>query len=115
LDDHRPTGWLGTFSASTVQIAEPDDYQDDRGAHPGAERGKIGAHAAGEPLQPQVQSPDVGRRHVLPREVLELQEVGMMEVKIRKIPQHASHVGDVAGRQQSQRVPIPVVVDHLAG
>jgi hypothetical protein len=77
---------LGTFSASTVKITEPDDDQDDGGAHPGAEGGKIGAHAAGEPLQPQVQSPDVGRRHVLSRDVLELQEVGMMEVKIREIP-----------------------------
>ena len=74
---------MSTFSASAVQIAEPDDDQNDRGAHPGAERGKIRAHAAGEPLQPQVQLPDVGRRHVLPREVLELQEVRMMEVKVR--------------------------------
>ena len=115
MDDHGPTGWLGTFSASTIQIAEPDDDQDDRGAHPGAERGKIRAHAAGEPLQPQVQLPDVGRRHVLPREVLELQEVGMMEVKVREVSQHTSHVDDVAGRQQGQWVPIPVVVDHLAG
>ena len=115
MDDHGPTGWLGTFYASAVQITEPDNDQNDHGAHPGAERGKIRAHAAGEPLQPQVQLPDVGRRHVLPCEVLELQEVGMMEVKIREIPQHASHVGNVAGWQQGQRVPIPVVVDHLAG
>ncbi len=115
MDDHGPTGWLGTFPTSAVKITESDDDQDDGGAHPGAERGKIGAHTAGEPLQPQVQSPDVGRRHVLSREVLELQKVGMMEVQIRKIPQHAAHLGDVAGWQQSQRVPIPVIVDHLAG
>ena len=115
MDYHGSTGWLDTFSASTVKITEPDDDQDDGGAHPGAERGKIGAHAAGEPLQPQVQSPDVGRRHVLSREVLELQEVGVMQVKIRKILQHAAHLGDVAGWQQGQWVPIPVVVDYLAG
>ena len=115
MDDHGPTGWLGAFSAPAVKITEPDDDQDDRGAHPGAERGKIGAHTAGESLQSQVQPPDVGRRHVLSREVVKLQEVGVMEVKVREVSQHTSHVGNVTGRQQGQWVPIPVVVDHLAG
>ncbi len=115
MDYDGSVGRLRALASPAVEVAEPDNDQDDGGPHPGAERGKVGAHAAGEPLQPQVQTPDVGRRYILPRDVLKLQQVGMMEMEIREVAQHTSHVSDVAGRQQGQWVPVPAVVNHLAG
>jgi hypothetical protein len=38
-----------------------------------------------------------------------------MEVEIRHVAQHPSHIGDVPGWQQGQQIPIPPEVEHLTG
>ncbi len=96
-------------------MAQPDDDQDDRCPHSSPERGEVGAHTAGESLQPQVQTPDVCQRHVLSSDVLQLQQIRVMEVEITHVAKHLSHIGDVPGWQQGQRIPIPPEVEHLTG
>ncbi len=72
-------GSSGAAAGSVLTtIAQPDDDEDDGRPHAGAERGEIGAHAAGEPLEPEVQSPDVRGGFVLPGDVLKFEEIWVM-------------------------------------